>query len=821
MKLFLAIKLGTIIFLVSSIITISDIYFFYTTVLSLDYGVTTDTNQSWRFRSVCFSLVSVSFLFSLLTTFLISWSLGRPLAKLQEGLEKVCAGDLNTFIDLNRKDELGLLANTFNSMVAAMRDKLQALAAKNDTLQQMDKLKDEFLANTYHELRTPLNGIIGITESLLYGAGGQLSEAQKTNLFMIVQSSRHLSNLVTDILYSTKLKHKQIDLQIQPIRIGKITNIVLERFQPILGKKPLQLINSIPSDTPPVDADENWVQQILYNLVGNAIKFTQAGAVEISAAVVEHQLEITVADTGIGIGADKLERVLELFKQADASTPREDDSSGLGLAITSQLVELHGGKLRVESTVGQGSRFSFTLPLSENVLRENSASVQRMPVVPVKESALLLMPQAGIVASPEALTLPKGEFKILVVDDESVNLQVLVNHLSPQNYCLAQVSNRRQALAEIEKGLKPNLIIVDVMMPRLAALEIFQKIYEYFPVNELPIILLTAKNQVPELIECLSYGDNYLAKPLTKSDLLTRLRTHIQLSKVNAAYGRFVPYELLRLLGHASIVDVKLGDHVQKEMAILFSDIRSFMTLSEKMSPEENFNFINAYLKRVGPTIRKHNGFIDKYIGDAVMAVFPEKAEDALLAAIDMQKQVVLYNAQRLEKGETPIAIGIGLHIGSLMLGTIGEEQRMEGTVISDAVNVASRLEGLTKIYGSSIIFSEKILMGLEDATKYNYRLLGKVTVKGRKDAVSLFEAFDGDSQESVALKEMTRSNFELGIHLYYSRKFAQGYQIFKGVLQKNPQDKAALFYLKRCKKFDKPGMSDELDDFSNLGNKI
>ena len=145
----------------------------------------------------------------------------------------------------------------------------------------------------------------------------------------------------------------------------------------------------------------------------------------------------------------------------------------------------------------------------------------------------------------------------------------------------------------------------------------------------------------------------------------------------------------------------------------------------------------------------------------------------------------------------------------------------MEGTVISDAVNVASRLEGLTKIYGSSIIFSEKILMGLEDATKYNYRLLGKVTVKGRKDAVSLFEAFDGDSQESVALKEMTRSNFELGIHLYYSRKFAQGYQIFKGVLQKNPQDKAALFYLKRCKKFDKQGMSDELDDFSNLGNKI
>lgn len=433
----------------------------------------------------------------------------------------------------------------------------------------------------------------------------------------------------------------------------------------------------------------------------------------------------------------------------------------------------------------------------------------------------MLMPEAGIIASPEALALPTGKFKILVVNDESPNSQVLVNPLSPKNYCLVQVLNGTQALAEIEKGFKPNLVILDVVLSRRTGLEICQKIYEYFPVNELPIILLTVKNQVPEVLEALSYGEKYLAKPITKSELLARMRTHIQLSKVNAAYGRFVPYELLSLLGRASIVDVKLGDCVQKEMAILFSDIRSFMTLSEKMSPEENFNFINAYLQRVVPTIRKYNGFVDKYIGDAVMAVFPEKAEDALLAAINMQKQVVLYNAQRVEKGETPIAIGVGLHIGSLMLGTIGEEQRMEGTVISDAVNVASRLEGLTKNYGSSVIFSEKILIGLEDPTHYNYRLIGKVPVKGRKDAISVFEAFDGDSPNTVALKVNTKSHFELGVYLYYSRKFTQGYQIFKGVLQKNPQDKAALFYLKRCKKFHKQGISGEGDDFKDLGNKV
>ena len=228
--------------------------------------------------------------------------------------------------------------------------------------------------------------------------------------------------------------------------------------------------------------------------------------------------------------------------------------------------------------------------------------------------------------------------------------------------------------------------------------------------------MLTAKDRVSDLVEGLGVGANdYLTKPVSKNELLARIKTHIELSKINIAYGRFVPREFLRFLERESIVDVRLGDQVLKEMSILFADIRSFTTLSEGMSPEENFNFLNSYLSRVGPVIRNRRGFIDKYIGDAVMALFPESADDALQAAIAIQKEVAIYNRYRQKSGYRAIAIGIGLHRGSLMLGTIGEEQRMESTVISDAVNLASRLEELTKVYGVSILISGAMLLGIEE----------------------------------------------------------------------------------------------------------
>jgi two-component system sensor histidine kinase ChiS len=706
---------------------------------------------------------------------------------------------------------IGLLGWIVQHRFAEASNRLKSYAteleAKNAALQQMDKIKDEFLANTSHELRTPLNGIIGIAESLIDGAAGQLSKPARFNLSLIVSSGRRLTQLVNDLLDFSKLKHNTISLQIKPVGMREITDVVLTLSQPLIGKKSLKIVNLISPDIPLVDADENRVQQILHNLICNAIKFSEAGVIEVSAAVVNNYLEITISDNGIGIEADKLERIFEAFEQADGSIAREYGGAGLGLAVTKQLVHLHGGEIRVVSAPGKGSQFTFTLPVSQ-------AKLPPMPLQSSPEISKLLemsneeLLEADIpvtidepLINSQVLTPSSVGFQILIVDDEPINLQVLVNHLSLQNYRITQASNGMEALTLIEQGFKPDLVLLDVMMPRMTGYEVCQKIREKFPATELPVVLLTANNQVSDLVEGFGSGANdYLTKPISKNELLARIKTHIELSKINIAYGRFVPREFLEFLERKSIVDVQLGDQVHKDMTILFSDIRSFTTLSENMSPKENFDFLNEYLKRVGPVIRNHNGFIDKYIGDAVMALFPKDPDDALEAAIAMQHQVSLYNAEREVEGYPSIAIGVGLHTGSLMLGTIGEEQRMESTVIADAVNLASRMEGLTKVYGAGILISEQTLSQLNAPENYSHRFLGRVTVKGKKVAVAVFEVYEGDSDSVKRLKTQTLIEFERGVELYEQKQFAQAQLLFESLLKKNEQDKPARLYAERCK---------------------
>ncbi|MGB0388988.1 MAG: response regulator [Ardenticatenaceae bacterium] len=275
-----------------------------------------------------------------------------------------------------------------------------------------------------------------------------------------------------------------------------------------------------------------------------------------------------------------------------------------------------------------------------------------------------------------------------------------------------------------------------------------------------------------------------------------------ELSNTNLAYSRFVPKEFLRLLQQKSIVDVKLGDQVQMEMTILFADIRGFTSLSEQMTPRENFNFINSYLNRLSPIIRAHHGFIDKYIGDAIMALFPRTPDNALRAALDMQDEVIRYNQHRAKEGYAPIQIGIGLHTGMLMLGTIGEKERLEGTVISDAVNLASRMERLTKHYDANIAISDETFQQLENLNEYKFRYLGEVQVKGKKQTVAAFEILNCKSNAKAALKWKTKFIFEEGLHLYYKKQFPLASAKFSEVLEHNPQDKATRLYLERANHF-------------------
>lgn len=292
------------------------------------------------------------------------------------------------------------------------------------------------------------------------------------------------------------------------------------------------------------------------------------------------------------------------------------------------------------------------------------------------------------------------------------------------------------------------------------------------------------------------------------------------LARINLAYGHFVPHKFLDFLDRDTIVDVKLGDQVLKEMTVMFSDIRSFTTLSEGMTPQENFNFLNSFLGRIGPIIRKHNGFIDKYIGDGIMALFPEEPDKAVQAAIAMQKKVLLYNKRRQSRGKQAISIGIGINTGMLMLGTIGEEQRMESTVISDTVNLGSRLEGLTKLYGAGIVMSEQTLEQLRSPDRYGHRFLARVRVKGKSVPVSIFEVFDGDSPSIRKVKQQTCAKFEEAINFYFEQKFALAASLFQEVLEKNEKDKAARLYWQRCESLQTVELSPDWDGVENLDSK-
>jgi PAS domain S-box-containing protein len=277
-----------------------------------------------------------------------------------------------------------------------------------------------------------------------------------------------------------------------------------------------------------------------------------------------------------------------------------------------------------------------------------------------------------------------------------------------------------------------------------------------------------------------------------------RIKFTSELFQLNQAFSRFVPRQFLQLLDKKSIVDVQLGDQVQQEMSVLFSDIRDFTTLSESMTPQENFQFINAYLSRMESAIIENQGFIDKYIGDAIMALFGGTADEAVKAGISMLQRLWDYNQHRIKSGYAPINIGIGINTGSLMLGTVGGKHRMDSTVISDAVNLASRLEGLTKKYGVSLLISHQTLARLHNPMEYSLRFVEQVKVKGKSKAVAIFEVLDGEPPEVREAKLATKSIFEKGLLLYYCLSFREAAQLFQDVLNINPWDKVAQIYLER-----------------------
>jgi two-component system sensor histidine kinase ChiS len=427
------------------------------------------------------------------------------------------------------------------------------LEEKNIALSGMDRLKDEFLANTSHELRTPLHGIIGISESMLNIPSGDLPGPVKENLSLISSSANRLSHLVNDILDFSRLKHNDLELNLGPVDIYSAAEIVINLSLPLIGGKSLEIINEVERDLPPVHADGNRLKQILHNLIGNAIKFTHNGRIVLSAAVVDGEengnsmMRIRVEDTGIGIPDDSIDTIFESFQQVDGSDNRAYGGTGLGLAVTKKLVELQNGRITVTSEPDKGSLFSFTLPVSnsivvqgeENQRREETDHIgQELPdIKTVKEQNLL--PELD---QSENITFENNP-TILVIDDDPVNVKIVQNYLSNKNCEIITAPDGFNALALIADK-KPDLLLLDIMMPVISGYEVCRRIREKLSPEELPIIMLTAKNQLSDINAAFEAGANdYITKPFQVRELLSRVHTMLRLRTIQkeAATGISIP----------------------------------------------------------------------------------------------------------------------------------------------------------------------------------------------------------------------------------------------------------------------------------------
>ena len=289
---------------------------------------------------------------------------------------------------------------------------------------------------------------------------------------------------------------------------------------------------------------------------------------------------------------------------------------------------------------------------------------------------------------------------------------------------------------------------------------------------------------------------------------VTNTQESEKIASMTQTLEKFVPKQFLKRIATEGLESIEIGKSKIETITILFSDIRSYTTHSERMTPQELLSFLNTYLKRMSLPIHEHDGFIDKFIGDAIMALFDapdktvnEQAEDGVRAAIDMQKAMYIYNQSRKNSGYLPINTGVGVHTGEVIIGTVGSDKRMDSTVLGDSVNIAARLESITKVYGAKIIISSQTRRLINDESIL-FREVDHIVVKGKEKAVRVFEVINGDDKEVQDKKRALIHFFHEGLQNFYSCNWDDSIHLFNQCLTIYPDDAVSQMYIKRCNSF-------------------
>ncbi len=511
---------------------------------------------------------------------------------------------------------IGLFASIWFKEYFSMHAETEKLALK---LQKMNAYKDQFLANTAHEFKNPLHGMINMSQSVLRREKQQLRNKSIHELEMILTVGRRMSLLLNDLLDAAQLKEGQPRLQKKRITLQPIVNGVIDMLQFTIEGKPVKIVNQVPDDFPFVIADENRIIQVIYNLLHNAIKFTEEGNVYIEAALKDERAFISISDTGSGMDKAFLKRLFEPYEQASDERMNEG-GFGLGLSISKQLVELHGGQLEASSTPGEGSTFTFSLELdlldshhkleSDSPAKVQSSASQETMAKDFPEPSTAL-PDEEVSAASETTQLPeiaRERLPILIVDDDPINLQVIQSLLSGEQYEITTVMSGKEALDNLGKK-EWNLVISDVMMPQMSGYELTKMIRKRYSLTELPILLLTARNDPRDLQAGFIAGANdYVTKPVEMLELRARVRALATVKtavreqlQLESAWlqAQIQPHFLFNTLNSIialSTMDLdKMNDLLHELSDFLRSKFR-FQDIDKLIPIEEELNIVRSYL---------------------------------------------------------------------------------------------------------------------------------------------------------------------------------------------------------------------------------
>lgn len=439
--------------------------------------------------------------------------------------------------------------------------------------------------------------------------------------------------------------------------------------------------------------------------------------------------------------------------------------------------------------------------------------------------------------------------RILLVDDDSTNLLLLEELMLAEGYVPLLARSGAEALEIIAQSV-PDLILLDIMMPDMDGFEVCRQLREDARFHTLPVIFLTALDDEHSRLRGLEMmGDDYLTKPINSKLLLTKIASILRLNALRSQqvqleinkkvkeqsrqqiaaaweindylsekFRLFVPEQYLNRIAPKGVESIQLGNAREELLTVLFCDIRGFTAMAESQSARETFEWLNAFFSQMSQAITEHHGFVDKFLGDAILAVFDRgehHAADALNAAVTMLQRLREFNRDRDRyKLEQLVNVGIGIHTGLGVIGTVGSDKRMDSTVIGDVVNTAARLEELTKIYGCQILASDRTMthisasynkIPLDSSTfqltqsSYPCRWVDKVIPRGKRIVLELYEILGTQTQVLEVIKLQSLSCYNSGLQAWYQEDYSRALSYFQQVVKQNSNDSVAKLYIERC----------------------